>query len=30
VRLNVESRGDAALMRARTDEILAELDRAGG
>ena len=29
VRLNVESRGDAALMAARTDEILAELDRAG-
>ena len=26
VRLNVESRGDAGLMRAKTDEILALLD----
>jgi phosphomannomutase len=29
VRLNVESRGDAALMRARTSEILEVLDRHG-
>ncbi len=29
IRLNVESRGDAALMRARTDEILALLDARG-
>ena len=29
LRLNVESRGDAALMRAKTDELLALMDRAG-
>jgi phosphomannomutase len=29
VRLNVESRGDAALMQAKTDELLALLDSAG-
>ncbi|HEY9032408.1 MAG TPA: phosphomannomutase, partial [Pseudomonadales bacterium] len=27
VRLNVEARGDAALMRQKTDELLALLDR---
>ena len=27
IRLNVESRGDEALMKARLDELLAELDR---
>lgn len=30
VRLNVESRGDAALMRAKTDELLAFLQSRGG
>jgi len=29
LRLNVESRGDAALMRAKTDELLALVDRVG-
>ena len=28
VRLNVESRGDAALMRAKTEELLAIIDAA--
>jgi phosphomannomutase len=30
VRLNVESRGDAALMQAKTDELLALLDTSAG
>ncbi len=29
IRLNVESRGDAALMRAKTDEVLAEMAKLG-
>jgi phosphomannomutase len=30
LRLNVESRGDEALMRAKTDEVLAVVDGSGG
>jgi len=29
VRLNVESRGDEALMREKTQELLAQLDQLG-